>query len=104
MNDALVTDTAALHRSLLTLDSHIDIPWPDGPDPFTETRRCVDLPKMRRGGVGCGFFVAYVPQARRTPETEQAAFDRAVASNRPALLDLRVDAAQISPTFRLPGR
>jgi membrane dipeptidase len=79
MNDALVTDTAALHRSLLTLDSHIDIPWPDGPDPFTETRRCVDLPKMRRGGVGCGFFVAYVPQARRTPETEQAAFDRAVA-------------------------
>jgi len=33
-----------------------------------------------------------------------AAFDRAVASKRPALLDLRVDAAQISPTFRLPTR
>ena len=33
-----------------------------------------------------------------------AAFDRAVASQRPALLDLHVDSAQVSPTVRLPGR
>jgi acetolactate synthase-1/2/3 large subunit len=32
------------------------------------------------------------------------AFQRAVASGRPALLDLRVDPAQISPTFRLQSR
>jgi len=31
------------------------------------------------------------------------AFQRAVMSGRPALLDLRVDPAQISPTFRLPA-
>jgi acetolactate synthase-1/2/3 large subunit len=31
-------------------------------------------------------------------------FQRAIASRRPALLDLRVDPAQISPTFRLPAR
>ena len=79
MHDALAPDPAALHRSLLTLDTHIDIPWPKGPDPFQDGARRVDLPKMRRGGMAAGCFVAYVPQDRRTPETEQAAFDRAVA-------------------------
>lgn len=73
------TAADALHRSLLTLDTHIDIPWPDGPDPFESGKRRVDFPKMRRGGVSAGCFAAYVPQDRRTPETEQAAFDRAVA-------------------------
>jgi membrane dipeptidase len=72
-------DPAALHQSLLTLDTHIDIPWPTGPDPFLDGTRRVDLPKMKRGGVRAGFFAAYIPQARRTPEAEQAAFARAVA-------------------------
>jgi acetolactate synthase I/II/III large subunit len=31
-------------------------------------------------------------------------FQRAMAAGRPAILDLRVDPAQISPTFRLPAR
>ena len=54
-----------LHASLLTLDSHIDIPWPDGDDPFRESpNRRVDLPKMRAGGLGAGCFAAYVPQGR----------------------------------------
>ena len=44
-----MTDASALHASLLTLDSHIDIPWPDGPAFADETARRVDLPKMRRG-------------------------------------------------------
>jgi membrane dipeptidase len=47
---------------LLVLDSHIDIPWPNGPDPFTATGRCVDFPKMQAGGMAAGCFVAYVPQ------------------------------------------
>jgi membrane dipeptidase len=72
-------DPLALHHALLTLDTHIDIPWPTGPDPFQDGTRRVDLPKMRRGGVSAGIFVAYVPQARRTPDSETAAFDRAVA-------------------------
>ena len=59
-------------ESLLTLDTHIDIPWPTGPDPFEDGTRRVDLPKMRRGGLSAGCFVAYVPQAARTPETEHA--------------------------------
>jgi membrane dipeptidase len=71
-------DPGAVHRSLLTIDTHIDIPWPSGPDPFGETTRKVDLPKMRRGGLAAGCFVAYVPQAARTAENEHAAFARAL--------------------------
>ena len=77
MNDANLPDALALHRALLTLDTHIDIPWPTGPDPFQDGTRRVDLPKMRRGGMAAGCFVAYVPQAARTPENDTAAFDRA---------------------------
>ncbi len=72
-------DPLILHRSLLTLDSHIDIPWPDGPPFAAETDRRVDLPKMRRGHLAAGCFAAYVPQGRRTHEGHQAAFDRAMA-------------------------
>lgn len=79
MNDMHLPDSPALHRSLLTLDTHIDIPWPTGPDPFQDGARRVDLPKMRRGGLWAGCFVAYVPQAARTPANEQAAYDRAIA-------------------------
>jgi membrane dipeptidase len=77
MNDAIPADALAVHYQLLTLDTHIDIPWPNGPDPFGETTRKVDFVKMRRGGLSAGCFAAYVPQAARTPENEQAAFQRA---------------------------
>ena len=78
MNDALPADPLALHRGLLTLDTHIDIPWPTGPDPFLDGPRRVDLPKMQRGGLAAGCFAAYVPQAARTAESEAAAFERAI--------------------------
>ena len=77
MNDAIAPDALALHHALLTIDTHIDIPWPTGPDPFEDGPRCVDLPKMRRGGVSAGCFAAYVPQIQRSPTTEDAAFERA---------------------------
>jgi membrane dipeptidase len=73
-----MSDPIALHRRLLTLDSHIDIPWPDGPAFTAATSRRVDLPKMRKGHLSCGFFAAYVPQTRRSPELHEAAYARAV--------------------------
>jgi membrane dipeptidase len=73
-----MTDSDALHRDLLTLDSHIDIPWPPGADPFGETTRCVDMPKMQRGGLSAGCFVAFVPQGPRTAEGYAAAVVRVV--------------------------
>jgi membrane dipeptidase len=74
-----MNDVRDLHASLLTVDTHIDIPWPDTPDPFAESARKVDMLKMRAGGLSAGCFAAYVPQTARTPENEQAAFDRATA-------------------------
>lgn len=79
MNHPVSPDAAALHQSLVTLDTHIDIPWPPGPDPFSDGPRRVDMPKMVRGGVTAGCFVAYVPQVSRTVANEDAAFARAIA-------------------------
>lgn len=78
MNDALAPEALSLHRTLVTLDTHIDIPWPPGPDPFVDGPRKVDMVKMTRGGLSAGCFVAYVPQAARTPANEDAAFARAI--------------------------
>jgi len=77
-------DAGALHQGLLTIDTHIDIPWPAGPDVFQDTPRDqtgrrVDFPKMRAGGLKTGCFAAYVPQGPRTPEGWQAATSRALA-------------------------
>lgn len=77
-------DATAVHEGLLTLDTHIDIPWPSGPDFFADTPRDstgrrVDLPKMRAGRLRGGCFAAYVPQGRRTPEGWRAARERALA-------------------------
>lgn len=72
-----MTDIAALHRATLTIDTHIDIPWPTGPSFFEDGTRRVDLPKMRRGHMATGAFAAYVPQVPRTPEADLAGFKRA---------------------------
>ena len=74
-----MTDAAALHRAILTLDSHIDIPWPHSPDPFGPTQRHVDMPKMRDGGLDAGCFAAFVPQTARTPAQCDEAWARATA-------------------------
>ena len=79
MNDAISPDSLTLHQTLVTLDTHIDIPWPPGPNPFEDGGRRVDMPKMVRGGLSAGCFVAYVPQASRTPANEDAAYERAIA-------------------------
>jgi membrane dipeptidase len=79
MNDVLHPDALSIHRTIVTLDTHIDIPWPAGPDPFREGPRRVDLPKMIRGGLSAACFVAYVPQTTRTPGSEAAANARAIA-------------------------
>lgn len=77
-------DHAALHATLLAIDTHIDIPWPGGPDfredsPRDQTGRRVDAPKMRAGGMKAGCFAAYVPQGPRTTEGWDAARTRALS-------------------------
>ena len=72
-------DTSLLHTRLLTIDTHIDIPWPERAGFFEDGKRRVDLPKMRRGGMAAGCFAAYVPQGPRTAAGHDAAYARAIA-------------------------
>ncbi|MBW6397062.1 dipeptidase [Roseomonas sp. HJA6] len=74
-----MTDAAAIHAATLTLDTHIDIRWPEPPDATTETDRRVDFPKMLRGGLKAAVFIAYTPQGRRDAEGLTAAATRADA-------------------------
>jgi membrane dipeptidase len=92
------TPPLADRPAMLVLDSHIDIPWPDGPDPFGETGRCVDIPKMRAGGMGAGCFVAYVPQTQCDDPNRAQARARATA-----MLDeiARMDRTQDNVVVRL---
>ena len=69
----------AIHAATLTLDTHVDIRWPDPPDATQETDRCVDFPKMQRGGLKAVVFIAYTPQGTRDVAGHQAAADRAEA-------------------------
>jgi len=72
--------TPAIHNSLLTLDSHIDIPWPDRGDFATRSPdRQVDLPKLREGGLKAVCLAAYIPQTVLAPAERQAAWERAQA-------------------------
>ena len=72
-------DAATLHAGLLTLDSHIDIPWPSPADPFRPSNRRVDFVKMAAGGLRAGCFAAYIPQGPRTTAGWADAKARAIA-------------------------
>ncbi len=79
MADNHHSDIARIHAATLTLDPHVDIPWPDPPHPAGETQRRVDFPKMRRGGLGAVVFIAYLPQGPLTDEGHAVAAARAEA-------------------------
>ncbi len=74
-----MSNSLSLHRSLLALDSHVDIPWPEGPAFAADGARQVDLPKLQRGGIGAVCLVAYVPQGPRDAAAMEADFARATA-------------------------
>jgi membrane dipeptidase len=72
-------DATTPRGGLLTLDTHVDIPWPDMTDPALPTTRRVDFPKMRAGGLNAVIFIAYVPQGSRDSGALRAATERAEA-------------------------
>jgi membrane dipeptidase len=82
-----MTEVAALHERLFTIDTHIDTPTAsllrDGwdfaaaHDFATDGTQC-DLPRMRAGGINALVMAVYTGQGARTPEGFAAAHDRAV--------------------------
>ena len=68
----MVAHARAIHERVLTLDSHVDIPFVFGTelaDPGVDGSWQVDLSKMSAGGLDGGFFVVYVGQRERTIES-----------------------------------
>lgn len=86
-------DTAALHKRLLVLDTHLDTPihfnrpeWRfDGRHTFANDLSQVDIGRMREGALDGGFFVIYTEQG---PLTAQGYADAlAFARGRSDLID-----------------
>ena len=61
-----------IHAATLCLDTHIDIRWPEPPDPLTEGPMRCDFPKMARGGLNAAIFIAYVGQGKRDDAGHEA--------------------------------
>jgi len=77
----------ALHRKILTVDTHCDTAfnllrpdWKIGDrhDPANRESGKIDLPRMKEGGLDAEFFAAFVGQGPRTPEGYVKAKDAAV--------------------------
>src|SRR5690625_7098649 len=70
-----------IHERVLTLDTHVDIPFnyaTDEVDPWVRGRFQVDLPKMREGALDAAFFIVYVGQGLREVEGNARAYDQAM--------------------------
>jgi membrane dipeptidase len=77
----------ALHRKILTVDTHCDTAfnllrsdWKIGDrhDPLKRESGKIDLPRMREGGLDAEFFAAFVGHGPRTPEGYAKAKEAAV--------------------------
>jgi len=87
---AIDAQAQRIHKNVLVLDSHVDIPEDFGSaglDPGADGPGQVDLPKLERGGVAAAVFSVYAKQRRRTPEGTAVA--RAEADRKlKAILDI----------------
>ena len=71
MSEADLRATAeAIHDSVITIDTHVDIPLDfatESVDPLNSVSQ-VNLENMRTGGLDAAFFIVFVGQNERTPE------------------------------------
>jgi membrane dipeptidase len=85
--DELVKKAAAIHRSVLTVDTHCDTPMNLSRSDFNLAERHdpkstgikVDLPGMKEGGLDAQFFAVFLSQQARTEEGHAAANKKAFA-------------------------
>jgi len=79
--EALIERAREIHARVLTVDTHVDIPFnfatPDV-DPGERGAFQNDLPKMREGGLDAAFFIVYHGQEARTPEAYAQALQGAM--------------------------
>jgi membrane dipeptidase len=82
----LLVKAKDIHERVLTVDTHADTPsrllregWSIGErhDPDDRSSGCIDLPRMKEGGLDAEFFAVYVRQGELTPEGYASAKNRA---------------------------
>jgi membrane dipeptidase len=77
--EALLELARGIHERVITIDTHVDIPFDfatDEVDPGVRGDFQNDLPKMREGGLNAAFFIAYHGQGERTPQATAEAWER----------------------------
>jgi membrane dipeptidase len=110
------TETPAPPVSIVTLDTHIDIPLDYATaavDPLRAENLKVNLTKMAAGGLDAGFFIVYVAQTARTPEsyaqaqadalTKFAAIHRMAEQLYPERIEIAYSAADV-PRIAASGK
>ena len=84
--EELLARAKDIHEKVLTVDTHADTPsrllregWIIGErhDPGERGSGCIDLPRMKEGGLDAEFFAVYVGQGELTPEGYVRAKERA---------------------------
>lgn len=84
--EALLAGARDIHDRVLTVDTHADTPsrllredWDIGErhDPEERGSGCIDLPRMKEGGLDAEFFVVFVGQGECNPEGYARAKERA---------------------------
>jgi membrane dipeptidase len=81
----LLDSARALQERILTLDSHVDIPFDYATaavNPCTGAALQVDVPRMRQGGLAAVVLSVWVPQAGRTPAAYERAREQAMVKFR----------------------
>lgn len=80
-DDSLVARAREIHKRVVTIDTHVDIPFHYASplaDPGRRDTFQVDYPKMKAGGLDAAFFIVYVGQGKRTGEEAEVAKDLAL--------------------------
>ena len=78
--EELAEKARALHRKIVTIDSHCDTPTLSGEfDLINLEGSKVNLPLMQEGMIDCAFMAAYIPQGPRDEETQEKIFKETVA-------------------------
>ena len=114
--DSLLERAREIHKRVVTVDTHVDIPYQyatEFADPGRRDTFRVDYPKMKEGGLDAVFFIVYVAQGARQGEqaetarelalTKFASIRRAVATykDRIALAEKADDVAKIARAGKL---
>lgn len=65
----LLKKASRLHNSMLTIDTHCDTPMSFSDSTFNlgvrHNEGCVDIPRMKEGGLDCEFFAIFISQGPR---------------------------------------